>query len=204
MVEKRAYRFIYENSNVYKVRVFLFSLLVFVGLIALFIAFRGFLWGAIRENGIVQSIINLIHLEFTELNPGELFFTGLLGGLFFVLVPLEVVFYSSIVKGSSPILSLFMMVSGFTMAQVINYFIGLKFSPLIINFVSKKKVYETRRFINKYGSYGVFLSNLSPVPAEILTFALGITRYNVYRLFTFQILGSTIKYAAILGFALLF
>jgi hypothetical protein len=97
VVEKRAYRFIYENSNVYKVRVFLFSLLVFAGLIALFIAFRGFLWGAIRENGIVQSIINLIHLEFTELNPGELFFTGLLGGLFFVHMNQEYVLLGGLI-----------------------------------------------------------------------------------------------------------
>ena len=73
-----------------------------------------------------------------------------------------------------------------------------------MNFISKKKVYETRRFINRFGGYGVFLSNLSPLPAEILTFALGITKYNVYRLYTLQILGTVIKYVAIVGIALLF
>ncbi|MEK7357285.1 MAG: D-alanyl-D-alanine carboxypeptidase, partial [Bdellovibrionota bacterium] len=35
----------------------------------------------------------------------------------------EVMFYSSIIKGSSPLLSIFMMTSGFVLAQAINYYV---------------------------------------------------------------------------------
>jgi len=198
------YDFIYENSNAYKIRVFVFSLLVVVAAAAIFLAFRDYLWLAIKNNTLVNSMINLIKLKSTALSPAELFLAGLIGGLFFILMPLEVMFYSSVKGGSSPVLSAFMMITGFTLSQAINYYIGYKFSPLIMNFVSKKKVYETRRFINKYGGYGVFLSNVSPLPAEILTFALGIAKYNVYRLYSLQILGTAIKYAAIAAIAFYF
>jgi membrane protein YqaA with SNARE-associated domain len=198
------YAFIYENSNQQKIRVFIFSLVFVAIIVAFFIAFRGFIWTEIQSNTIIQSVVNLVKFKFTQLSPAELFVAGLVGGLFFILMPLEVMFYSSIHGGSNPWLSVFMMCAGFTLSQVINYYLGFKFSPLIMNFISKKKVYETRRFVNKYGGYGVFLSNLSPLPAEILTFALGITRYNVYRLYSLQILGTVIKYSAIAGLALLF
>lgn len=198
------YAFIYENSNFYKIKVFTFVFIFILILLALLIAFRETLWQAAKQNNLIQSIISLTKLKSVELTVSDLFFTGLLGGLFFIMMPLEVMFYSSIIKGSSPLLSIFMMVSGFVLAQAINYYIGIKFSPLVMNFVSKKKVYSVRRFINKHGSYGVFLINLSPLPSEILTFALGIAKYNSYRMFTFVILGTLLKYFTIAGIALLF
>lgn len=204
MAEKRTYRFIYENSNAYQIRVFFIGVLALAIAAAVILVFRDFVWHTVTTNGIVQSIISLVHFKLTALSPTELFFAGLIGGLFFVFVPLEALFYASVAKGTAPFLSLFMMISGFTLSQAFNYYLGLKFNPLVMNFISKKKVYETRRFVNKYGGYGVFLSNVSPLPAEILTFAMGITRYNVYRLFVFELVGCTLKYGAILIFALVF
>ncbi|MEK6850011.1 MAG: VTT domain-containing protein [Nanoarchaeota archaeon] len=202
--KENKYAFVYENSNFYKIRIFIFALVFILILLALIIAFRETLWQAAKQNNLIQSIVSLTRLKSVELNVSDLFFAGLLGGLFFILMPLEVMFYSSIIKGSSPLLSIFMMTSGFVLAQAINYYVGTKFSPLVMNFVSRKKVYSVRRFINKHGSYGIFLINLSPLPSEILTFALGLAKYNVYRMFMFVILGTLLKYLAIAGIALIF
>ena len=73
-----------------------------------------------------------------------------------------------------------------------------------MHLVSKKKVYQARRFINKYGAWGVLISNLSPFPSEILTFALGLAKYNVYRLFTLMMIGNIVKYSVIALIALFF
>ena len=196
---RRQHAFVYENSNVYKLRLFFFSIVFALIAVAIAIAFRDFLFRATQNSTIIKSLLNLIKLKFTALSPADLFFASLIGGLFFILLPIEAIFFSSIKIGGNFFISTFMVVAGFTVAQAINYYIGYKFNPVVMNFISKKKVYKTRRAINKYGGYGVFFLNLSPLPAELLTFALGIARYNVYRLFFLQILGAALKYVIIVG-----
>lgn len=198
------YKFIYENSNTQKIRVFLFTFFIVLVLGIIILTFREPLYNSAQNASIFKSIISLAKLQLTELTPAGLFYAAMIGGLFFVLMPLEVIFYGSVVKGSDPVFSVIMMTLGFITAQVINYYLGLKLSPLLMFFVSKKKVYETRRFINKYGGYGVFLLNVSPLPAEILTFALGITKYNAIRLFTIGGTGTLLKYIGIAIIALFF
>ena len=196
--------FIHENSNFHKLKVLLFTLFILLAIIAIAITFRKPLYDTAQKTSIAQSLISLTKFQLKEVTPAGLFYTGLIGGLFFVFVPLEVLFYSTVLRGGEPYLSVFLMVTGFCLAQIVNYAIGAKLSPVIMHLVSKKKVYKARRFINKYGAWGIFLSNLSPFPSEILTFALGLTRYNVYRLFILTIIGSTIKYSAIALIALYF
>ena len=115
----------------------------------------------------------------------------------------ELFFYYGISKGSPIFLSLLMINAGFLLAQFVNYELGKKLNRFFLYFMSKKKLYKTRRFINKRGWVGVFLFNLLPLPAPLLTFALGITKYNIYRLFFFMVLGNIIKYAVMIGFFVL-
>ena len=204
MAENNKYDFIYENSNTYKIRLLLFVLFIILVCIALSISFGKPIYESAQKTSIFQSLTSLTKFELTELTPTGLFYVGLIGGLFFIFLPLEVMFYGSILKGSNPWLSLFMMVVGFMLAQCVNYFIGAKLNPIFMHLISKKKVYQVRRFINKYGGYGVFLSSISPFPSDLLTFALGITRYNFYRLFTLAFIGTLIKYAVIAAAALFF
>ena len=201
MEQKKYFSFIYENSNQYKLRVFMVTIFAACILIALFIAFGEPLYQAAKTNSIFNSLESLTRFELSELTPTNIFYTGLLGGLFFIFLPTEVLFYGSIAKGSSPVLAVFLIISGLLLAQVINYYVDSKLNPIFMHLVSKKKVYEIRRFINKYGGYGVFLANISPLPSEILTFALGITKYNVYRLFILTFIATVIKYIVIALFA---
>jgi membrane protein YqaA with SNARE-associated domain len=203
MGEKK-YEFILQNSNAQRIRVLLFTLFILLTLIGVGIAFKDTFVKVAKDTSLVQSLVGLVKLEFKELTPIGLFYAGLIGGLFFVLMPLEFLFYASILKGSNPWLSLFLIVVGYNIANVINYYLGYKFSPFVLYFFSKKKVYEIRRFIDRWGGYGIFFSNISPLPAEMLTFALGIAKYNVYRLFSIAIVANVLKYLAIVGIALFF
>ncbi len=69
---------------------------------------------------------------------------------------------------------------------------------MIMHIASKKKVYDTRRFVNKYGALGIFLFNFLPFPAPLLTFALGIARYNFTRLFVLTLVGKLAKYIVLI------
>jgi membrane protein DedA with SNARE-associated domain len=127
-----------------------------------------------------------------------LFLAHLIGGIFFVPSPDEIIFYYGLIKGNNYFLALVFSTTGYMIAQLLNYWVGKKISPLIMHVISKKKVYETRRFVNKYGSIGIFIFNFLPFPGPLLTFALGIARYNAIRLFALTLLGKICKYAALI------
>ena len=120
----------------------------------------------------------------------------LLGGLFFVPSPDEIIFYYGLSKGHSYLFAFVGAILGYMIAQVINYYAGNKISPLVMHVISKRKVYKARRFVNKYGTLGIFLFNFLPFPGPLLTFALGIAKYNFIRLFVLALTGIAFKYLA--------
>jgi len=202
-MEKGDYRFIIENSNKQKIRIFfigIVSLVVILGLVfTIFSTFRSFS----KDSFYYSSIKGLIIGQVDSFTPAGLFYAGFGSSLFFIPLSEELFFYWGISKGTPIFLAALMINAGFLLAQVFNYYMGRKISKAILYFVSKKKIYKVRRFVDRHGAWGVFFINLLFLPAPLLTFALGITKYNVYRLFFFMILGGILKFVAIIVFFVL-
>ena len=192
------YNFIYETSNREKIKVFIISTIVIASLLMGGFILEQTVYDKIKDTAFFGSIGDFFKAEITRLTPTGLFYAGLLGASIFVPMPIEILYYIGLTKGSPVILSFFLINIGIALAQAINYWIGSRFSPLFLHFISTRKIYKVRRFVNKYGAYGVFFFNIIPTaPSEILTFALGITRYNVARLFIIMTAAILIKYVVI-------
>ncbi|MDO8467485.1 MAG: VTT domain-containing protein [Nanoarchaeota archaeon] len=152
----------------------------------------------------MYNVIIAVKGDVINTTPIGLFYLHFIGGIFFVPSADELIFYYGLIEGNPPILSFLAALIGFLLAQILNYFIGLKTSSFILNIVSKKKVYKTRRFVNKYGAYGIFIFNVLPLPSPLLTFALGLAKYNFKRLFLITILAKSIEYGILIAIFLLF
>lgn len=193
------YAFVYEASNHYKIKVAIGLLLFLALFLGLTIIIYTVATSYSSEHSFLASFVLTIQNEIINLTPIGLFYSSFLGGIFIVPSAEEIVFYLALMKGNPIILSIVLVNLGHYASQVVNYFLGLKIGKLIVPLISKRKIYKARRFVNKYGQYGVFIFNVTPLPAPLLTFALGITRYNKYRLFLFTIAGTILKYAVIAG-----
>lgn len=195
------YEFIYENSLAQRLKFwFAFASVVLV-LGGIFFTAQTFA----RENAIGDSffkeIRDFINEQIVQFTPVGLFFVGFISSLFFSFVPLEPSFYYGLVRDNPYVLSMLMIMAGLIPAELLNYVVGRKFSPLMKHFVSTRKLYGAKRFVNKHGSYGVFLFNFIPIfPSPILTFALGMVKYNPARLFFWLILADILKFIAIILF----
>jgi len=189
------YAFVQENSNWAKIWILITSILTLI----LIYSFD-FLYSIPLVSGWV-GFLTLNVRNFTILG---MFLSNLIGGLFFIPTPDELIFYYGLLKGNYYLWVLIASVIGYMIAQVANYYLGMKISPIIMNIISKKRVYEARRYINKYGAWGIFLFNFLPFPGPVLTFALGIARYNFTRLFVLTFLGKMSKYSIIVAIFLLF
>ncbi len=150
----------------------------------------------------VTLLPNLSSVDFKQsiISPPKILLIAAIGGLFFIPIPQEVVFIIGLRQGSDPYFLLLAAISGIFLGHLVSYLIGLKLSGLFRFVTPAKKMYSLRRSVLRYGGFAVLLVNILPAPAPILTFALGIVRYNIYRLFSLLVLGALIKFSTIIIF----
>jgi len=192
------YQFVEEISNRDKIKSLLIAILIFAFLAGIGIFLSTLSSNSLSKIPVISFLVNPIEEGHAQITPSALFFTSFLGSIFFIPSPDEALYYYLISHGGGIWASYILILLGYFVAQLLNYYLGIKLSGPTLNLVSKKKIYSSRRFINRYGAYGIFLSNLVPfLPGPIVTFALGLARYNFYRLFSLMALGNLIKYGLI-------
>lgn len=197
------YDYVEEISPARKIKVFVWSIISFMVLLFLIIFFFQFWYSLIKKTPILYGLIKYLEYNLINTTPIGLFYSHVIGGLFFMPSADEFVFYYGLLSGNLIVLSFLAAVVGYMLAQLFNYFMGLKMSNFILHIVSKKKVYQAKRWINKYGVYGIFVFNILPLPAPLLVFALGVTKYNFKRLFIVMGLAKIVEYSALIGLFLL-
>ena len=184
--------FIYQTSRKKRFRVFGLVLFGFVAIGLLYYVYR-LLGVAFPDILNVQDFIIYHIYNVTELG---LFLLGFFGSLFFIPLPIDFLFFKSLSNGANPTIALALVLIGSIIGNIIDYFLGVFLSKYARYLVSVKKLYAAKRWVNRYGAWAIFAFNLTPLPGSLLTFAVGITRYNIYRLFLFFTLGILVKFGA--------
>ena len=194
------YCFIKETSNYQKLKVFFLSVLVAVVVIGAGIAVLTLYSEAITVSRPFRAIRGFVMQDISRFTPVGLFYLAFVGGLFFIPLPIEAFFFKGLLNGNPAMLSFFLVLAGILPSQAVDYFIGDRFSPVVMQFMSRKKVYKAKRWVNRYGPHAIFFFNVLPLPSPLLTFALGIAKYNPVRLYAFLVLGNIVKFGVIWGF----
>ncbi len=201
MLEKE---FIQESSNKQKIDVFFFSIMALVVIAAIIIVFFVFFQEGISSLSSFKAIKAFFVRDIENVTPVGLFYLSFIGNLLFVPLPYEIPFFIGLYNGNNFLLSSFFIIAGLIPSLAIDYVVGRKISKLVFTFISIKKFYKIKRWVNKYGAYAIFGFSLLPLPSNELTFVLGITKYNITRLFVFTLFGTIIKIGAIFGFYWIF
>ncbi len=121
------------------------------------------------------------------------FYSALIGGLFFVVVPLEIFLTKFMNSGQSFIAVTTFYMIGILVSYSIDYFIGLKMSTLAKKLISPRKFYGVKGKINKYGAIAIYVFNVFILPSQILAVILGVFKYNKTRFYIFFLLGQLTK-----------
>lgn len=146
---------------------------------------------------IINSIINHILFQIKNTTMLGVLYGSMFGGLFFVIMPIEIVFISFILSGYNPVFLVIIYVLGLFISYNINYYIGMKLRSVSQKIISYKKFYKIKGIVNKYGSYSIFVFNALPLPSQPLSAILGVFRYNIYKFYIFFIAGQIVKYTVI-------
>ncbi|MBX4196002.1 VTT domain-containing protein [Candidatus Pacearchaeota archaeon] len=200
------YKFVYETSIYHKLKVWtIFLLIIGVLLTISFFYFKNLIAHPGVFTSPFSSLTKFFNSQLESFTFFKLIYLSFLSELFFSPIPTEILFPISLKAGFPFFLTFSVLIVMVVFTNFVNYTIGEKLSSVIMQLISKKKVYEIRRWVGKYGFYAILLANMTPVlPSPALSFAVGLTKYNRTRLFTALLLGSGIKYLAIGGTYLFF
>lgn len=189
---------IFEYGGVMKKRNFILTvfilllLLLLVGFYFLFLRFFDFYFISL-----INSFFAGIANEVQNLTLTGAVYTSFFGGLFFVFMPLEIVFILFLGKGYSPALLTTIYLIGIVASYSINYFIGMKVSSFSKKVITYKKFYQIKSLLNKYGAWLIFVFNAFPFPSQPLSAILGVFKYSKPKFIFFVMLGQFVKYLVI-------
>lgn len=195
---------IYAYNLAYK-RLFVFRGAVALGILLGIFLTLFFLRDA-QINGLIwiYSIISHVQLNITQMTALGSLYTAFFGGLFFVFLPLEVIFVSFLSK-MNPVLLVIIFVGSLMTAFYINYLVGSHFGEIAKKVITPKKFYALKGRLNRHGVLAIFLFNVLPLPSPPFMAILGVFRYNLKKMYLYAFLGQTIKFTllAIAGMQLL-
>lgn len=140
-----------------------------------------------------KDIISNVYFEISRGTLIGSIYGSLFGGLFFIFLPIEVLFVNFL-ENNNPYLLITIYMIFLSTSYFINYFIGLKFGKIVKNMIGAEKFYETKGIVNKYGKIAIFVFNVLPFPSQQLSAILGVFKYNKTRFYTFFFLGQIVKY----------
>lgn len=173
----------------------IFSVLAVIAFIATyFLVLRKADWAIVH-------VLNAFVAEITyHVNNGTTLgslYASFFGGLFFVFLPMEVLFLK-FMEGNNPVIVIALYNLGFVFSFTANYYIGMRLTEFSKKMISLRKFYKLKSVINKWGGWAVFGFNAIPFfPAQPLSAILGVFKYNMARFYFYFLLGQILKYSAI-------
>ena len=187
------------SYNRFKKRSFIFSV---VASIIIFVSLVIFYFTSLRNSNLyfIQRLNSFFVYLAANMGSGSLlgaFYTTLFGGLFFIPIPMDVLFINFLRSGNVLAFVVLAYIGGLIISFSINYWVGSKLTYLSKRLIGIKKFYKVKSGVNKYGSWGIFIFNVLPLPGQILAVIAGVFKYNKLKFYTFFILGQLIKFSII-------
>jgi membrane protein YqaA with SNARE-associated domain len=155
------------------------------------------------EGTFIDTIITFIATQFGSKTILGTFLIGAIGGLFFLSVPIEILYINAIRSMDSPSLIFahaITLLLGLSIAYSIDYLFGLHLSGFSRKLISAKQFYNIKAKLNRYGLWLILLFNITPLPSQALTFICGVFRYNKTRYAAIWATGWIVKITVISTF----
>lgn len=164
-----------------------FQGLFMIGIIIAVMLAVGFYFGFVRrlhlfETSFIADFLRHVGSEITSFSFLGFFYIYFFGGLILLFLPSEPYFMTAMGTGNFHYINFIAIFLGLLFSYSINYLIGLRFSRFSSFLISTKKFYKVKNYVNKWGVFAVFLSNLF-FGAQQALFVLGssvTTKQNCY------------------------
>lgn len=162
---------------------------------------------------LISWIISILLLSVFSLLAGTQIFLGkepslayfsamhFSGYLFFLFIPVGLIFAYYLLQGESAILLIAIALATAIAGLIVDYIIGYIISwHFIHKMLGEKKYAKASKYLDNYGNLAIFAFNFLPLYSSMLALVAGMMRYRLRNLIVYSFLGLIMKYAAILLF----
>jgi membrane protein YqaA with SNARE-associated domain len=118
----------------------------------------------------------------------------LLGGLFFIGYPAELLFLLYVRLGYGILLVSFVMIVYTMAAQVVNYGMGYYIEKKFLHLFVKSRESDFLQSLKKYDMFFIVIINILPLPADLFTVFLGMIKYDFKKTMKYTLYGKILKY----------
>lgn len=132
-----------------------------------------------------------------------LIYGGILAGIFFLMIPIELFFFLYINLDKNPFLVTVVTIFSFMVGLFISYFMGYVLGKAILNVILTDKYDRFSDIIEKYGALFLFVAILFFLPVPLIVFVMGAMHYSSRKLYYILFFGLAIKFS-LLYFGMLF
>ncbi|MFH1510136.1 MAG: VTT domain-containing protein [Candidatus Woesearchaeota archaeon] len=179
-------------------RFFLFFVILFVLYLVYYYNQEHFInW--LKQYGPIYSVYSHLYGQFAERTLLGLLYASFFGSLFFVFLPIEVVFiYYSELHYPKPLV-IAIVISGNLLGLAVNYGIGRLIGMKPVMKIFKKSFDKFVSWLTKYGGWIIFAGNIFVFPIEPISVVVGAGRYPFKKFMGLSLIGKLIKFAILLA-----
>jgi membrane protein YqaA with SNARE-associated domain len=153
----------------------------------------------------LKSTYDFIKGELDKTSIFWLFIVAFISGLFFISLPIDILFLYYIISGGDPLLSFIAVWSGIIISHTLDFWFGHLFRDYTYKHVIKEHSQQFGKKLSKWGSSILFFGNFIPFfPMETFVVFIGTTKYKFSKYLIYQGLGKFLKLALIILFVKFF
>jgi|GEM_PF-1007528 len=150
-----------------------------------------------QKNPSVWAVYKAIEAEVASKSLLGLFYASSLGAIFFISLPVEVIFVYYLGLNYYFVQVITIILVGNLLGMWFDYFFGWIVGEKFLKWVMKKKYDVFKNKIDKMGAFLIIVGNIIPFPIEFFAVFLGAIRYGFYKYTIYTVIGKTIKFLLI-------
>jgi membrane protein YqaA with SNARE-associated domain len=172
---------------------------LFLLLVVVSIAYIGYLYfqedilEILRMNPYVWAFFSQVVGEISKRTLLGLFYTSFFGSLFFIVIPIEVLFIYYLTLGYSVPIVIALTMIGNIMGLCLDYLFGFIVGAKILKFFFGEKFDRFQNIVTKWGAVVVFFGNVIIFPIQPVSVVIGSAKYSFKKFLIFTILGIFVK-----------
>jgi membrane protein YqaA with SNARE-associated domain len=133
-----------------------------------------------------------------------LFIIAFIGGLFFIAIPVDIIFSYYLIMGADPLLCIIAAFVGVMLSRCLDFWFGHLFDDYVREKILREDVESFNARFSRWESSIVFFGNFIPLfPLEPFIVFLGTTDYKFTKFLLYHGMGKLLKLVLIAAFILL-
>jgi len=164
-----------------------------------FYGFSFFTW--IQTLPYVYDVFQYFSIAITSKSDIGMFYLFLFSSLFFLPIPLEVL-YLTLATQIDPTTLATYAVLGIMAGQVINYWLGRGFSIIFRSMLKKSTQKKAQEKLAKYGGFAIVTMHTIPFPFQLFNTITGLFKYPFLKWLLYATIGILIKHVILIAIAL--